>query len=244
MYSIDLSTSWTNQSVEFNAIPKLGTGPATLIREGLWLGPDDTFYSYGGGFSYWENDPDTPPNQLWQFHPNGNSGSWSQITFQTSSFLRLKRTYYCIYASTEGLGFALGGIIDSSTNSELEPGPQPGNVPGVVVFNSTSQEWYNVSTSGTRGYSLDGMADKGAAHFVPSFGPIGLLMIFGGEANDGDFASFDSVHMYEPLSQQWQSQFVTGDIPTVVEDPCVVGLAGDDGTYEVVSMNCGMHECC
>ena len=38
---------------------------------------------------------------------------------------------------------------------------------------------------------------------------------------------------YEPQSQKWQYQKVTGDIPAKVKYPCVVGQEGDDGTYEI-----------
>ena len=39
--------------------------------------------------------------------------------------------------------------------------------------------------------------------------------------------------MYEPQSQQWRSQSTTGQIPSPVLNPCVVGVEGDNGTYEV-----------
>ena len=39
--------------------------------------------------------------------------------------------------------------------------------------------------------------------------------------------------MYEPVSQRWQTQRTTGDIPPISENQCVVGIQGDDNTYEV-----------
>lgn len=113
------------------------------------------------------------------------------------------------------------------------------DVPGMVIYNTTSQEWYNVST--TTGWNLEGTVSNGAAHFAPSLGPAGLLFAFGGMdtwwSEDGSYFDFNNVTMYEPASQQWQSQTTTGDAPLPLMNPCVVGLEGDNNTYEVCTCN-------
>lgn len=38
--------------------------------------------------------------------------------------------------------------------------------------------------------------------------------------------------MFEPVSKQWHTQKVTGDHPQFSQSQCVVGLEGDNGTYE------------
>lgn len=83
---------------------------------------------------------------------------------------------------------------------------------------------------------------------MPSFGPAGLLFVFGGTTTiytattitpDPTANSvlsplaFSTLYMYDPQSQQWSTQEASGDIPLPVLNPCVTGLAGDDGTYEV-----------
>ena len=100
----------------------------------------------------------------------------------------------------------------------------------MVVYNDTSQEWYNVSSTG---FSYYGAAVGGAAQFVPSFGPAGLLLVFGGTTVNGQYVPYNNVYMYEPLSQQWQTQKATGDLPNQATNFCVVGVEGDDDTYEV-----------
>ena len=71
------------------------------------------------------------------------------------------------------------------------------------MFDSRSREWFNISSSG---YSFSGSA-RGAAHFVPGFGPEGLLFILGGVANNlDDLVPLDSIAMYEPTTQSWQTR--------------------------------------
>lgn len=106
----------------------------------------------------------------------------------------------------------------------------------LVIYDISSQEWYNVSASAI---SYWGTAVEGAAHFVPSFGPAGLLIVLGGRgAYLGDsqaYFALDNITINDPLSQQWAFQKATGDIPLPVQFPCVVGAEGDSGTYEVRS---------
>lgn len=39
--------------------------------------------------------------------------------------------------------------------------------------------------------------------------------------------------IFEPVSKQWQTQLVTGNPPECTESQCVVGVQGDNGTYEI-----------
>lgn len=86
---------------------------------------------------------------------------------------------------------------------------------------------------------------NGAAHFVPKFGPEGLLFVLGGSTSMYGISpdpiaysqfsplSFDDIYMFEPQSRRWSLQQTTGDRPWPVINPCVTGLEGDNGTYEV-----------
>ena len=74
---------------------------------------------------------------------------------------------------------------------------------------------------------------NGAAQFVPSFGPAGLLFVFEGSVFNNILPGTDSVSIFDPISQQWSSQEVTGAKPSPVLSPCVVGAQGDNNTYEV-----------
>lgn len=231
-YSIDLSSSWTNKSVMLNAIPKIAP---SLNLGALWLGEArSSFYAYNGGLSHtisFNQQPSQSANQLWQFTPSGSSGKWCQVyPASTSNFTTLKRGYHGAYTSGGGLGFALGGIENAATNEDYQKTDASVSIPGVIVYNFTSQQWYNISASG---YSYSGTATDSAAHFVPSFGPAGLLFVFGGNVADDVFPSFDTVSMFDPVSQQWSAQEVSGTKPTPAVNSCVIGLQGDDDTYEV-----------
>ncbi len=144
--------------------------------------------------------------------------------------------------------------------------------PGLVMFNSSSQEWSNLSSTG---YSYYGFTSNSMAHFMPTFGTAGLFLVFGGyTTKDEQMVPFQSISMYDPITQEWQSQVsqrwveefsqtnfrhyaalrdiatliadprrlltllpslqqASGDIPGIRECGCVVGVEGDDGTYEV-----------
>ena len=228
--SVDLSRSWNNESV---ALTSINSAAPVLVSQALWVdSSEESFYSYNGGKSYSLQVVDQPPligNQLWQFTPSGSSGSWKQAAAPSSSnFSELSRGINGIYTSGDGVGFALGGGENAATGAPV--GGDFIQSPGMVMFNSTSLQWYNVSASG---YSQGGIANNGAAQFVPSYGPAGLLLIFGGTVANSFLPGFDSVSIFDPSSQQWGSQRTSGTIPVPVINPCVVGVEGDDNTYEV-----------
>ena len=233
-YSIDLSSSWTNSTVVLNKIEK---GSAPIVNnEALWLdASNSTFYAYDGGLSRSlpaQELPPSPLNSLWQFTPSGKSGRWSSFPVAPGSlFSTLVRTTTSICTSGNGLGFALGGIVNDNTDESLSATGvwTQYNVPGMVMYNTDSQKWYNAST---RGYSYDGSAYGGAAQFVPTFGPAGLVFVFAGMTANNQYVPFTDAYMYDPSSQQWQTQQVSGEIPPEIASPCVVGIQGEN-TYEV-----------
>ena len=238
-YSIDLSSSWTNETVALHSIEK--TAPV-MKEEGLWA-DNNSFYAYGGSNGGPGAKYAIPPNALWQFLPDGNAGTWSEVsTAQSNNFTSLSRTLDSGFTSGNGLGFALGGILSETSAAYDDHGNIP--IPGMVVYNISLQVWNNVSASG---YG-SGTFYEGAAHFVPSFGPEGLAVfiagaepgVFGGTANGGTdtILTFAVVTMFEPLSAQWKQLPVTGTYPLPSTQPCVAGAQGDNGTYEV---GCSSH---
>lgn len=201
-----------------------------MNNEALWLDADNqTIYQYGGGVSaapvdWWEGLA-TPQNSLYQFDPNSDSWSASYVSPSTI-FTSFARVTSSITAYGNGLGFALGGLQSYATNSAIFPDDElwlQTLVPGMIIYDIKSQEWYNVSTTD---YSSSGFTLAGAAQFVPSFGPNGLLFVFGGQYGESDnlqYAQFNYAWMYEPYSKTWTSQRVSGDIPETRKYPCVVG---------------------
>lgn len=209
-------------------------------NEALWLSADNqTIYQYNGGISEapinWFDTAVTPQNSLYQF--DSDTDQWNPSYISPSSiFSSLGRVTASINAYGNGLGFALGGMQNFATNTaafSIDDVFANTLVPGMVIYDSKSQDWYNVSITD---YSNSGFALAGAALFVPPFGPNGLLFVFGGQYGEADnlqYAQFNYAWMYEPYSKTWSSQEVSGDIPAVRTFPCVVGAQGDDGTYEI-----------
>ena len=232
--AIDLSKSWSNKTVTLSPIAKT----APVLNSGvLWQDlTNDSFYAYDGGYSWAVTVPASgPDNSLWQFKSSGSSGTWSQVPLlqQSTNFTSLVRTVGGASASGHGLGFVLGGLQNGQTaGNDYIVGAVP--VPGLVVFNSSSQAWYNISALG---YSGDGISINAAAQFVPSFGPNGLLVVIGGEVSAPTYAptllSTDTISLYEPSSGVWKTQAVTGAVPQPRVNSCVVGAQGDNDTYEV-----------
>lgn len=133
-------------------------------------------------------------------------------------------------ASGNGLGFALGGSEGTTTSYEVT---DSFDVAGLVIWDPTTSKWSNVSTADY------GTVAAGSAVFVPSFGPNGLLFSIGGRITQGgvvnDIAT-TSVYIFEPDSQKWAAQSVSGTIPPAFQNACMVGAQGDNGTYEVKSL--------
>ena len=201
-----------------------------LSRGGLWLDASNkSFYAYGGEPSTTVSNP-PQPNTLRQFSPSGNAGSWSQVSIieQAAISTSIVRTVAGAYASGNGLGFSLGGT---------EADPDSGvNVPGLIVYNSSSQLWYNYTAFNNNVGTYKG----GAAHFVPSFGPKGLMFVISGAIPGANpqLLSTMSINIYEPVSNQWRTVPVTGSAPYGCYSPCLAGAAGENGTYEVGITSC------
>ena len=226
-YSIDLSSSWTNKTVVLESIH---SEAPVLIYQALW--PDESqncFYAFDGGLSQailLEDQPSVPQNQLWQFTPSKNS--WSQVFAPPSSnFTQLVRVVSAGYASGGGAGFALGGAQNRGTNSELG---HDVDTPGLVIYNMTSQTWSNISSSG---YSDSGISISATAHFVPIFGSAGLLSILEGLVANNYLPSTDRIAIFDPSTQRWAFQAVSGPKPPEAAVSCAVGIQGDNNTYEV-----------
>ena len=65
---------------------------------------------------------------------------------------------------------------------------------------------------------------------------MGLLLAFSGSDFIGPNIEKNEVYVYEPLSGQWQTQKVTGQIPPAIQlETCIIGVEGDEGTYEVLT---------
>ena len=209
--SIDLRSSWTNESVVINSIDK-GNAPV-LNEEWLWHDPDGkTFYIWGGGNSPLVSRPE-PDNTLWAFTADGKGGGkWKSHGQVPSSLIRTSNAL--VATSTDGIGYAVGGY-----------GPDP--VQGIVSYDMAAQTWNNGSTVDI---SSTGTAVDGQLIYSNVFGEDGILIALdGSDGTTGEVATlndFSTVKIYDRKSAQWLEQATTGSPPAKRITFCAVGVHG------------------
>lgn len=225
--SIDLSSSWTNETVAINLIAKDPEVPI-YNYELLWNTDNISFYSWAGEESgLIESAP--PVNQLWRFVADMDGGGvWSQVMLSGPAFGNVIPRYQGSGTAIGDTGYYIGG------QSGATPTPQV----GVVSFNSTSKTF---STDLSSGLNEDGTVRYHSVVRVPAFGldGRGLLIVLGGEdpglGTNGanSLSTFDNITMYDPYINRWFAQAASGTIPPPREQFCAVAQQGDNGTYEM-----------
>lgn len=239
--SIGLSQSWTNDSVSINVINK--TAPIVNYAA-LWADPNNqSFYQWAGEQSFdlpRGTNPPIPSDSLWQFTVDGNGkGSWSQQSIASNSiFPSLTRPAAAYVAYGNGVGYALGGYSSARTSPQTAGLTSFQPIPGLVSYNTTSNQWSNDSATG---FSTYGTAEYGQMHYVPGFGSEGILVVVGGETSNqiawtdtgSNLLSFATINIYDPSNKTWYNQSATGQIPESRDRFCSVGVQGDNGTYEL-----------
>ncbi|KAK5130843.1 hypothetical protein LTR08_001615 [Meristemomyces frigidus] len=244
--SLPLSTSWNNATVSFSRVSR-GVYPdqPSLSYENLWVSNDSSsFYVFGGEMQGYIGGTGPVQPMLWQFKAdNSGGGTWSKAGMaQDSVYDSLSAPTHALATSGNGLGFALGGASNCQTYSSphLCAGEQT-PLPGLVMFNMSSNSFSNISASGKNGYSTYGTAYGGGAQLAPTFGAEGVALFFGGQTSgptqiDGSSPaiSLTQIAVFDPHSQTWYTQQASGnDIPEARVFFCSVGVQGDNGTYEI-----------
>ena len=227
----------------------------------IWLAPDDESYYLYGGFRADESlinaysfgdykqgynvnvSSQATDNALWRYVPSNQAGgAWGRVMPTTMSVIR--STFFPAGGSSafgNGAGYLLGG--GTSDNGDEPSNLHPLPLGGLLTYNMTSNTWHNESAVG---YTPTSTSLFGRMHFVPSFGPSGLLVAMGGEAAqnrsywsaDGSTAfGFDKIGVYDTTSRAWYYQTAVGATLDAIPSPrsnfCSVGVAGDNGTYEI-----------
>ena len=229
--------SWTNDTVSL--FLKDRNGAPAQNKQVLWPSSDNrTFFAFGGEVSWLDNNPNSwyppPAVQLWQFTADENgSGTWNIFSSEGNSvFGTLTRPTWALGGVVDNTGYMVGGYIGS--HSEYDTADIEGikklAVPGITSFNLTSGAWSNDTAPE---YLQRENGTFGMLQAVPMFGPRGLLLITGTILTDGVPDPFDNFTIYEPGEKVWYTQKASGDIPPGRSNPCVVGVNGDNGTYEM-----------
>ena len=231
--SIDLSTSWTNTTIQkysfdtqrpvtdghWSKKPALfqDTTQNTIVQWGGWP-YDNGDLSYV--FSFTLNDKGTV-NWVKDTTPITNQVDQTSPAIFGSAFTASNSTFY-----------SLGGVV-----AEASSDPYTG-IQGLIEYDFASNKWTNTSSIGATasGYLLGAEAE-----FTSAFGEAGFLVFIGG--SDPSTQEFDpdsaplrdmaNITLYDIANKTWYHQIATGSIPPPRKFFCSVGVNSIQDTFEV-----------
>ncbi|AEO64937.1 uncharacterized protein THITE_2127199 [Thermothielavioides terrestris NRRL 8126] len=232
--SIDMSKSWNASTVVQRTIDRPWW---SKVNQVIWTNHEaGTFYVWGGKWIWGDN---MTKNELWKFTPDGKgAGTWSiEPPANADLFNGLHESEFGAYANTNDTGFVIGGIASGWT----EYGRASTSVlPGMVTFNMQTNVWQN----GTTAFSPFGTLAGARAHYIPTFGPNGLVMVLGGQSHslvgDPDWSAatpYDlrNLTFFDPQTKKQYWQATTGSIPPFPRTFfCLAGFQNTDGGYEIL----------
>lgn len=231
--SIDISKSWKTSDAPIRTIPKSAMHKANVI---LWTdSAAGVFYSWAGKFPFGTK---MIKNALWKFTPDGRGGgAWSEEEpANPALFNNLHTAEFVAFANTNTTGFAIGGIASGWTEHGRA---YTQTLPGMVAYNMQTKEWQNGTTSFSPFDTLVGAS----AHYVPNFGPHGLIVVMAGHnvpvVGEPDTAiepPFDlrNLTLFDPETKKRYWQMTSGSIPTTPRTHiCTTGFQNPDGGYEM-----------
>ncbi|KAI1421022.1 hypothetical protein F5Y12DRAFT_67382 [Xylaria sp. FL1777] len=233
-WSINMTESWTNDTVQLRSIPKAAP---LLSKQIHWTDPSaESLYTWGG----FTSDGSSPSQALWRFSPDGSGGgAWAQVTQRDYlDFSRLKGTFGSAFTQAEGVGYSFGGAVMKSSDGSVAKSIPGYATPGLVSYNFQTGVWDNTTVT-MASYGGYGTSLNARAEYVP-FGPNGLLMLLGGAETPVDATNdtiveilWNRISMVDPVTKKWHTQTTSGTKPPTIESHCSVGVPGPNGTYEI-----------
>ncbi|KAH6630116.1 hypothetical protein B0J18DRAFT_362725 [Chaetomium sp. MPI-SDFR-AT-0129] len=230
--SIDISKSWTSSDAVLRPILRPWGSKSNQV---IWTDHEkDTFYVWGGK---WIQGANMTANELWKFTADGSGGgAWSkELPANPALFNSLEEYEYGVSVSTNTTGFSMGGVASGWTRLYRASNQV---ITGMVAFDMNTKLWYN----GTTEWSPFNTITAGSAHWVPIYGPNGLVMVFGGismpiDSSDWVNATpldFRNITFFDPDTKQKYTQVTTGDVPSSPRGTfCVTGFQNKGGGYEI-----------
>jgi hypothetical protein len=229
-FSISLATSWTNTSVIFKQVDP-GSRP---WRYGSALWSTKTGFRRFGGLSLSGFTDDA----LWDFHANGDGGgTWQAHQDNEAAVFGL---YGAACGSSLAVGYCLGGVHETgnSNNRRFMPSSE------LFLYNLTSDPPKRSNISHPNANFTNWM---GVTQMIPELGGQGVLVFMGGSLILGDPSydylqgspsklgpvKFDTVTVFDPVSQQWGFQKTGGSPPAPRSGACSVLVRSQMGSYEL-----------
>ena len=237
--SLDLSTDWTNTSLNLISTSRPDSTKAMSFQSLWWSEKNNMIYCFGG-----ERRPFGPtlPESIWGFKPDGQGGGgWTEQVGPNTAIPfppQIIRPADGASAFDDDGAYYVGGFASQGTTNAVNLGwgiTRP--VPGLLTFDFSSQTLTNSSNDGGYFSSLyreDQSLRSGSLLNVPPFGNKGILLAIGGGDVIGRQSDFNNVTVFDKDGQNWYSQTASGDIPDPKMLFCAVGAqGGDNSTYEV-----------
>lgn len=167
---------------------------------------------------------------LWSFKPGKDgTGTWTNLNDTADAYFTTgSRPFLGSVASGNGTGWFLGGNKDYSGNETYVP------TSGLLSYDFAANKASNASVAGV---SMAGWASYAQMHYVPNFGPAGVLISVGGlhdDPADEYLTSMSTVQILDPSTGDWYEQATTGTAPAARKEFCLAGAASTNETYELV----------
>lgn len=204
--SLDLSKDWTNSTVVLL--------PTKKPENALHYSTHELFYNEAKDFLYTGfGRPHFETNFLWALNLDGKgSGTWDVVT-DPNAFGELLRSLAGI-ASGPRNGWLLNGVSDNDhTLTDL------------LQIDLTDRRVISISTPSRLRWSR--------LHFVPNYGPEGMLLALGGVTDSFTYLGFETLPILDPAGKRWYNQSTTGEAPAGRGEHCVSGKASLNQTYEI-----------
>ncbi len=243
--TIHLGNSWTDpKQVKFSAIVK----PSSPVfdNSALWYDSvGNSIYSFGGEQSLLDNAQ--LDLSIWRLDLDGKGGGrWAvNTTYQNPPFSQdMTRPFGGASAFTNSSAFYIGGASNYRSSPSLQKQLASVVLPGLVSYSFDTGAWKN--SSGLGALSSSGSFQYGGVEPVP-FGPNGLLAMWGGETSNASSYAYglgramDQITLYNPTTNIWYQQNITGAAPIARSKFCFVGVADSRpvstanpiGSYEI-----------
>ncbi|KAK7518779.1 hypothetical protein IWZ03DRAFT_413746 [Phyllosticta citriasiana] len=143
--SIDMSSDWTNSSVEIKTVPKGGS--PIFNWPGIWPESDNSFLMWGGYVSTKAANKTTPEKAVWRFTADSTgTGTWAKVDpGDPRSFTELTRPANGVCGTSNNTGYYIGGFHSNASDPDVSSSK---TVPltGMVRYNWETQTWSNVSS--------------------------------------------------------------------------------------------------
>jgi hypothetical protein len=175
---------------------------------------------------------------LWKFVADGKGGgTWSlEEPANPTLFGDLHPTEDSAFANTNDTGFAIGGVAHRF--SELGRGSTDPII-GIATFDMKTKTWRNATTD----FGFSETFIQGSAHYLPSFGPSGVILQLAGYApplpsrlneSFGPANDLRNLSFFDVQTKKRHWQMATGSIPPTPRGrACTAVFPTADGGHDM-----------